>query len=84
MMMWSRSVPAADPPAVCARRTLKAAGRLDHLKFSSSKKGTGFVQPLAAHQHWHVDISYLYVAGTNGTVEFGRARRDSIDAPGEL
>jgi hypothetical protein len=29
-----------------------------------TKKGTGFVQPLAAHEHWHVDVSYLNVAGT--------------------
>ena len=29
-----------------------------------SKKGTGFVQPLAAHEHWHVDVSYLNISGT--------------------
>lgn len=29
-----------------------------------SKKGTGFVQPLAPHEHWHIDISYLNLAGT--------------------
>jgi len=29
-----------------------------------SKKGTGFKQPLAAHQHWHCDISYLNISGT--------------------
>ena len=29
-----------------------------------TKKGTGFVQPLKAHQEWHVDISYLNIAGT--------------------
>lgn len=28
------------------------------------RKGTGFVQPLRAHQHWHVDISYINVQGT--------------------
>jgi putative transposase len=27
-----------------------------------SKKGTGFVQPLAPHEHWHIDISYLNIA----------------------
>ena len=32
--------------------------------FSPSKKGTGFVQPLRPHQHWHIDISYINVAGT--------------------
>jgi hypothetical protein len=48
---------------------------------SGSRKGTGFVQPLAVHDHWHVDISYLNVAG----MECGRAiqipsgRRDLLE-----
>src|SRR5689334_5749233 len=29
-----------------------------------SKKRTGFEQPLAAHQHWHIDVSYLNIGGT--------------------
>ena len=29
-----------------------------------TKKGTGFVQPLQPHEHWHVDVSYLNIAGT--------------------
>lgn len=45
-------------------RVLKTAGRLDRRSFSPSKKGTGFVQPLAAHRHWHVDVCYINVAGT--------------------
>jgi transposase InsO family protein len=61
-MMLDDDVVAVSPSSVY--RTLKSAGRLDHRKFSPSKKGTGFVQPLAAHDHWHVDISYLNVAGT--------------------
>jgi hypothetical protein len=24
----------------------------------------GFAQPLAAHQHWHIDVSYLNIGGT--------------------
>ncbi len=28
-----------------------------------SKKGNGFDQPPAPHQHWHIDVSYLNVAG---------------------
>jgi transposase InsO family protein len=55
-------VVAVSPSSVY--RTLKSAGRLDNRTFSPSKKGTGFVQPLAAHDHWHVDISYLNLAGT--------------------
>jgi len=29
-----------------------------------SKKGTDFAQPLAAHQHWHIDVSYVNIGGT--------------------
>ena len=30
---------------------------------SPSLKGSGFVQPLAPHEHWHVDVSYINVPG---------------------
>ena len=43
-------------------RVLKQAGVLDRGNAHASKKGTGFVQPLAPHEHWHVDISYINVA----------------------
>ena len=45
-------------------RVLKAAGLLAGSSPVPSKKGTGFVQPLAPHEHWHIDISYLNIAGT--------------------
>ena len=45
-------------------RVLKANQRLDRRKFSPSKKGTGFVQPLKPHEHWHIDVSYINVEGT--------------------
>ena len=45
-------------------RVLKQAGLLAGHTPTPSKKGTGFVQPLEPHQHWHVDVSYLKVAGT--------------------
>ena len=61
-MMLDDDVVAVSPSTVY--RTLKTADRLDNRRWSPSKKGTGFVQPLAAHQHWHVDISYINVAGT--------------------
>jgi transposase InsO family protein len=61
-MMLDDDVVAVSPSSVY--RTLKTAGRLDRRQCSPSKKGTGFVQPLTAHEHWHVDISYLNVAGT--------------------
>jgi putative transposase len=45
-------------------RILKGAGRLDRWNRKASKKGSGFGQPTAAHQHWHIDIAYINVAGT--------------------
>jgi hypothetical protein len=39
-------------------------GLLDPRWFSPSRKGTGFVQPLVPHKHWHVDVSCINVAGT--------------------
>jgi len=61
-MMLDDDVVAVSPTSVY--RVLKQAGRLDRRGFSPSKKGTGFVQPLRPHQHWHVDVSYINVAGT--------------------
>jgi putative transposase len=61
-MMLDRDIAAASPSSVY--RVLKRAGRLDPSPATPSKKGTGFQQPLAAHDHWHVDISYLNISGT--------------------
>ena len=61
-MMLDDDVVAVSPSSVY--RVLKQAGRLDRRSFSPSKKGTGFVQPLRAHQHWHVDVSYINISGT--------------------
>ena len=40
------------------------AGLLNQWNRKESKKGTGFVQPLKAHEHWHIDISYINICGT--------------------
>ena len=61
-MMLDRDIVAASPTSVY--RVLKQAERLSKNKFSPSKKGTGFQQPIGPHEHWHVDISYLNIAGT--------------------
>ncbi len=61
-MMLDRDVAAASPSSVY--RVLKEAGRIGHARGKPSKKGTGFHQPLAAHQHWHIDISYINIHGT--------------------
>jgi putative transposase len=57
----------ADVVAVSASsvyRVLRAAGLLDRHNTKPSLKGTGFVQPLKAHQHWHVDIAFVNIANT--------------------
>jgi putative transposase len=61
-MMLDDDVVALSPSSVY--RVLKQAGRLDRKWQKPSKKGTGFVQPLQAHEHWHVDVSYLNLGGT--------------------
>lgn len=44
-------------------RVLSSEGLLQRYG-KRSKKGTGFEQPLVAHEHWHVDVSYLNIGGT--------------------
>ena len=61
-MMLDHDVVAVSPSSVY--RVLKGEGLLDRNKWAPSKKGKGFVQPLKAHDHWHIDISYLNIAGT--------------------
>jgi transposase InsO family protein len=61
-MMLDADVVACSPTSVY--RVLKQAGLLAGDPPAMSKKGTGFVQPLAPHEHWHIDISYLNIAGT--------------------
>ena len=61
-MMLDADVVACSPTSVY--RVLKAAGLLAGQSPTITKKGTGFVQPLRPHEHWHVDISYLNIAGT--------------------
>ncbi len=61
-MMLDADVVACSPTSVY--RVLKQANLLAGSSPVPSKKGTGFVQPLQPHEHWHVDISYLNIAGT--------------------
>jgi putative transposase len=61
-MMLDDNVAACSPASVY--RVLKAANLLAGSSPAITKKGTGFVQPLQPHQHWHVDVSYLNIAGT--------------------
>jgi putative transposase len=61
-MMLDANVVACSPASVY--RVLKRAGLLAGQTPTPTKKGTGFVQPVQPHEHWHVDVSYLNIAGT--------------------
>jgi putative transposase len=61
-MMIDADIVAVSPSSVY--RALKNAGLLDRWNRKASKKGTGFHQPLKAHEHWHIDISYINISGT--------------------
>ena len=61
-MMIDRDLVFVSPATVY--RVLAQGGRLDRWNKRPSKKGTGFVQPLHPHQHWHMDIAYLNLGGT--------------------
>ena len=61
-MMLDQNVVACSPASVY--RVLKNAGLLAGQAPKPNKKGTGFVQPLLPHEHWHVDVSHLNIAGT--------------------
>ena len=61
-MMLDRDVVAVSPSSVY--RVLRDAGLLRKWNGKVSRKGTGFVQPLGPHEHWHVDIAYINIRGT--------------------
>ena len=61
-MMMDADLVAVSPATVY--RVLAAAGSFARWNRTESSKGQGFQQPLAAHEHWHVDISYVNIRGT--------------------
>ena len=61
-MMMDANIVACSPSTV--HRLLSSAGLLQRFSKRPTKKGTGFQQPLAAHDHWHIDVSYLNIRGT--------------------
>ena len=60
-MMIDADVVAVSPSSVF--RVLRDAGRLGSFPRHPSKKGTGFEQPLAPHEHWHIDIAHINIHG---------------------
>lgn len=61
-MMLDADVAAVGPTSVW--RVLREAGLMQAWNGKESRKGTGFVQPLAPHEHWHVDVTYINICGT--------------------
>lgn len=61
-MMLDADVVAVAPSTVY--RVLKLGGLIGRSQGKPSKKGTGFHQPSAPHRHWHIDVSYINIAGT--------------------
>lgn len=60
--MLDADIVAVSPSSVY--RVLKSAGMLQRPAPDTSRKGNGFRSPKRPHQHWHIDISYINVAGT--------------------
>jgi transposase InsO family protein len=61
-MMLDEDIVAVSPSSVY--RVLFEAGVMRKWNQKPSKKGPGFLQPLKAHEHWHIDISYININGT--------------------
>jgi len=61
-MMLDADIVAVSPSTTY--RVLKSEGLLDIHKAKPSKKGTGFVQPLGPHEHWHIDVTNVNLSGT--------------------
>lgn len=61
-MMMDANVVACSPSTV--HRLLSLEGLLARFTKGPTKKGTGFQQPLAPHEHWHIDVSHLNIRGT--------------------
>ncbi len=61
-MMLDADVVAVSPASVY--RVLKAADLIGRSQAKRTSKGQGFDQPPHPHRDWHVDISYINIAGT--------------------
>jgi transposase InsO family protein len=61
-MMIDADVVAVSPSTVY--RVLAGKGLLANRFNKPTRKGSGFEQPLAVHEHWHIDISHINIGGT--------------------
>jgi len=60
-MMMDHDIVYASPASVY--RVLSKAGVMRKWVRTKSRKGTGFDQPTAPHQHWHIDIANIKIKG---------------------
>jgi putative transposase len=61
-MMLDRDIVAVSPSSVY--RVLKQADLLRRWNGKTSSKGKGFIQPLKAHAHWHIDVAHVNICST--------------------
>lgn len=61
-LMLDEDIVAVSPSTTY--RVLLKAGLLGQRQFGPSKKGSGFDQPEAPHEHWHIDFSYIKIKST--------------------
>ena len=61
-MLLDADIAAVSPSSVY--RVLKEKGLLQRWNSKPSSKGTGFHGPVRAHEHWHIDVSYINIKGT--------------------
>jgi putative transposase len=61
-MMLDSDIVAVSPSSTY--RVLSDAGLLKRWGNRTTKKGTGFQQPLSPHEHWHIDVSHINICGT--------------------
>ena len=61
-MMMDADLVAVSPTSVY--RVLQQGGLLSRWNRKPSAKGSGFTQPVAPHEHWHIDVAYVNICGT--------------------
>lgn len=61
-MLMDADIVAVSPSSVY--RILKEKGLLQKWNGKPSSKGTGFQEPAKAHDHWHIDVSFINIKCT--------------------
>ena len=61
-MMLDDDIVAVSPSSVY--RVLVSACIIRKWNNKTTKRGTGFIQPINPHEHWHIDVSNINICGT--------------------